>query len=197
MIVGKSPAAATMLLLIAGCAYRGEKQIVAADPRCVLTEADKAANRTLTWQEFDLSPDRPKTSMWLSSAGCYRQAVDAGADYLATGPMLPVRGHSIVTFHMARNLARSGDHRAAAQLASASRRADQPPNAPLDWNTYVEGFYAYLTGNRALLDSSYERLVAAAGESNLTNARVLDRARRCFERPFVQIETRKECGPEE
>jgi hypothetical protein len=131
--------------------------------------------------------------MGLSAAGCYPEAVEAGADYLANGPLLPVRAQSIVTFHMARNLARTGDHAGAAHLAAASRRFDQPADAALDWNTYVQGFYGYLTGNRPLLDASYERLIAAGGESNATNAGVLGRARRCFKLPFAEVETRDEC----
>lgn len=162
---------------------------------CKLTEADRLANRQLPWGEFDLSPERAKTSMWFSAHRCYASAVAAGADYLANGPLLPVRAQAIVTFHMARNLARTGDHAGAARLAAASRRSDQAPDAPLDWNTYVTGFYAYLIGNRRLLDSSHARLIALGGEANIINAQVLERGQRCFGQPFVAIETRKGCAP--
>lgn len=163
--------------------------------KCSFTEANGLANRKLLWTEFDLSPERAKTSMWFNAQGCYRSAVAAGADYLAQGPLLPVRAQAIITFHMARNLARTGDHAGAARLAAASRRSDQAPDAPLDWNTYVTGFYAYLVKDRQLLDTSHAKLTAAGGEANATNAKVLERAQRCFNRPFAEIETRKECSP--
>jgi hypothetical protein len=165
-----------------------------ASTKCQFSEADRETNRKLSWENFDLSAERPKTSMWFTAQGCYRSAVDAGADYLARGPLLSVRAQAIVTFHMARNLARIGDHAGASRLAAASRRSDQAPNAPLDWNTYVTGFYAYLIGNRALLDASLSKLKAATGEANAINRKVLERAKRCFDQPFALVETRSGCA---
>lgn len=162
---------------------------------CSYSDADLETNRQLDWSSFDLSGKAPKSSMWLSSKGCYREAVEVARDYLANGPLLTVKQHAITTFHMARNLARTGDHRGASLLAAASRRSDQPADAPLDWNTYVVGFTAYLSGDRAGLDESHAKLMAAGGESNLTNAGVLARAQRCFTRPYAEVETAPECQP--
>jgi len=162
---------------------------------CAYSEADLEANRLLDWASFDQSGKAPKSSMWLSSKGCYREAVDVARDYLANGPFLTIRQHAITTFHMARNLARTGDHRGASLLAAASRRSDQPAEAPLDWNTYVVGFTAYLSGDRARLDDSHARLLAAGGEANLINAGVLARAQRCFTRPYAEVETAPDCLP--
>lgn len=167
----------------------------ATSTTCTFSQADRLANRRLAWSDFDQNSDQPKASMWFSYKRCWRQAVDAGADYLAHGPPLTVRQHAIVTFHMARNLARTGDHAGAARLAAASRRSDQAANAPLDWNSYVAGFYAFLIGDWAGLDAGRRLLIEAGGESNLMNARVLERAQRCFAKPFLHTEERPECQP--
>ncbi|MFN7400314.1 MAG: hypothetical protein ACK5SX_14955 [Sandaracinobacter sp.] len=161
---------------------------------CMVTLADFKRNRTLSWADFDLSPDMYKGAMWLSSRGCYKEAVVVGRDYLAHGPSLSIREHAITTFHMARNAARAGDKESAALLAAASRRSDQAPDAPLDWNSYVIGFYGYLIADRALVQASYYRLLAKGGESNRINAAVLARTLSCFERSFVQVETNPKCA---
>lgn len=161
---------------------------------CQLSEQQRIMNRELSFSEFDLDPNRPQSSMWFSTRGCYASAVAASQDYLANGPLLAVREHAIITFHMSRNLARLGDNAGAARLAAASRRSDQRPDAPLDWNTYVAGFYGYLVGDLALLTAAHNKLILAGGESNLTNARVLGRAINCPSRSFAEIETAAECS---
>jgi len=161
--------------------------------QCQLSEQQRIMNRELSFSEFDLDPNRPQSSMWLSTRGCYANAVSASQDYLANGPLLAVKEHAIVTFHMSRNLARLGDNAGAARLAAASRRSDQRPDATLDWNTYV-AFYGYLVGDLALLTAAHDKLILAGGESNLTNARVLGRAMNCPSRPFAEVETAEECS---
>lgn len=165
---------------------------------CRYDSAIRASNATRAWTDFEFDTETPGGPMWYNSRGCYAEAVEAARDYLVSGPLLTSRQHAITTFHMSRNLARSGEdvstRAAAALLAAASRRADQPPDAVLDWNTYVTGFTAYLTGDRATLERARDTLLAAGGEGNVTNATVLARAARCIERPFLDVETSDECS---
>ncbi len=165
---------------------------------CHYDSAIRTTNATRAWNDFEFNTEKPGGPMWYNSQGCYVEAVEAARDYLALGPLLTTRHHAITTFHMSRNLARSRDdantRAAAALLAAASRRADQAPDAALDWNTYVTGFTAYLTGDRATLESARDALLAAGGEGNVTNAAVLARAARCIERPFLFVETSNECS---
>ena len=165
---------------------------------CRYDLAIRTSNAARSWNDFEFDTQKPGGPMWYNSRGCYVQAVEAARDYLATGPLLTTRQHAITTFHMSRNLARSGadagTRAAAALLAAASRRADQAPDAALDWNTYVTGFTAYLTGDRVTLERARDALIAAGGEGNMTNAAVLARAARCIERPFLDVETSEECS---
>jgi hypothetical protein len=165
-----------------------------APTQCQLSAEQRLINRQLPFAEFDLNPDRLKSSMWFSSRRCYASAVEASRDYLATGPLLSVREHAIVTFHMSRNLARLGDNAGASRLAAASRRSDQAPNAPLDWNTYVTGFYGYLVGDLPLVKTAYDKLMLAGGEANLMNANVLRRTLNCPTMPFAEVEVSAACG---
>ena len=168
---------------------------------CRYDLAVRTSNAARSWNDFEFDTQKPGGPMWYNSRGCYVQAVEAARDYLATGPLLTTRQHAITTFHMSRNLARSGadsgTRAAAALLAAASRRADQPPDAALDWNTYVTGFTAYLTGDRATLERARDALIAAGGEGNMINAAVLARAARCIERPFLDVETSEECSAQQ
>ena len=168
---------------------------------CRYDPAIRASNAARSWNDFEFDTETLGGPMWYNSRGCYVEAVEAARDYLATGPLLTTRQHAITTFHMSRNLARSGEdagtRAAAALLAAASRRADQVPDAALDWNTYVTGFTAYLTGDRATLERARDALIAAGGEGNVTNAAVLARAARCIERPFLDVETSDECRVQE
>lgn len=165
---------------------------------CRYDLAMRTSNATRAWSDFEFDTDVPGGPMWYNAQGCYVEAVEAARDYLATGPLLTTRQHAITTFHMARNLARSGEgasiRATAALLSAASRRADQAPDAALDWNTYVTGFTAYLLCDRATLEHARDVLLAAGGEGNVTNAAVLARAARCIDRPFLHVETREECS---
>jgi hypothetical protein len=197
-LLGLTLSGAILLMHPAGSDARPTKAPARTNSQtCSLSVADQIRNRQLDWPAFDLAGEIPKTAMWFSAKRCYREAVLVGADYLARAPHLGVREKAAVMFHMARNLARAGDKSGAALLAAASRRSDQEPNARLDWNTYVQGFYGYLSGDRALLVEAHKKLVGAGGEGNLMNARVLERAKRCFGQPFLIVETAARCAPAE
>lgn len=174
-------------------AVEGETKAGTADT-CRLSPADKARNRDLPWSEFEFSTSLAKAPMGLSGKACYAAAVEASEDYLATGPALSVREKSITLLHMARNLAMAGDEAGAARLAAAARRGDQAANAPLDWNSYVSGFHAFLSKDRARLDEARGNLQRKGGEGNSVNADNLARLQTCFERSYAEAMTATSCG---
>lgn len=127
---------------------------------CQLSEADKVANAELSVPQFDYTPSSSTNARSLANRGCYREAAEAGQDYLAKRQIGDERAHSNVIFHIGQNLAMSGDERAAAMMIAAAKRPSQPADASFDWNTYVFGTWAFLQRNRALLQSSYDVLSA-------------------------------------
>jgi hypothetical protein len=156
--------------------------------------AERLANRAKDWAAFDLSVEEPKGAMWLSARGCYREAADAGRDYLAHGrPPQTLRAQTSISFYIARNLAGAGDRSGAVLAASASPRFDQPAGATFDWNSYVEGFAAYLSRDIATTRAMHARLIANPSEPNRINAAVLARTLRCFGQPFRVVKTSIRC----
>ena len=129
--------------------------------------------------------------MELGGRGCYRAAAEVSRAYLARGPLLGVREQAITQLHMARNLAYAGDETAAAQAAASARRSDQrsAQEIPLDWNSYVQGLYAFLIKDRALLEANRERLLARARqgfEGDAMNGRNLTALSTCFDRSYTE-----------
>jgi hypothetical protein len=109
--------------------------------------------------------------------------------------LLATRQQAISTFHMGRNLAFSGQEPEAAVAVSASRRSDQAPNG-LDWNTYVQGVYAFLVKDAVALTSALSKLGASAGEGDRTNAANLQKLQTCFNRPYLSAMSDPDCGPQ-
>ena len=152
---------------------------------CALTEADRKTNRGLSFQDFDQGgSDLPHTGWNLTMAGCHAQAVEAEADYLLHGPPLADRERVVIRWHMAQGRARLERRAEAAALALSAIQDTPPQEDGFDWNAYVRGAHGYLTGDRALLDSSLAALRAAPGQRNAINADALARLSRCFDRPY-------------
>lgn len=182
---------AILVLIIAAAApgARSYAQAPSTTPpqaiTCGLTETDKAANAKLSVSAFDYVATTPATARALGERGCFAAAAEAGEDYLIRGNIDSERGHSNVLFHIAQNLALSGDERAAARLVAAARRPSQMADASFDWNTYVRGTWAFLRRDRALLQSAFDTLKGQPGDGNQTNARVLGGLLHCFEQPYA------------
>lgn len=157
-----------------------------ATSTCQLTEADKIANAKLSVPQFDYTPATPTNARSLANQGCYREAADAGQDYLARHQIDDERAHSNVIFHIGQNLAMSGDDRAASMMIAAAKRPSQAVDASFDWNTYVFGTWAFLQRNRSLLQRSYDTLRAKDGEGNQTNAKILGGLLHCFDQPYAK-----------
>jgi hypothetical protein len=152
---------------------------------------DPDAQMTRLWADYEFDHERPGGPMELGDRGCYRAAAEVSRAYLARGPLLGVREQAITQLHMARNLAYAGDETAAAQAAASARRSDQrsAQEIPLDWNSYVQGLYAFLIKDRALLEANRERLLARARqgfEGDAMNGRNLTALSTCFDRSYTE-----------
>jgi hypothetical protein len=153
---------------------------------CSLSQDERAANRGLSFAEFDQGQSALAHTAWnLSMAGCHAQSAAADADYLLHGPKLDDRQRVVLGWHMALSLARSGHEDAAAPLVAASiQDLPEQPDA-FDWNTYVRGVYGFLTKDRGLLERSLQNLQAAPGQRNALNAKALARLARCFDKSYA------------
>ena len=147
------------------------------------------------WPDFEFSTETPGGPMWLAGRGCYRAAAVISREYLAKGQPLSVREQAITQLHMARNWAYSGDEKAAAQAAASARRSDlrTDQEIPLDWNSYVQGLYAFLVKDRVLLDDNLRRLTTSGRQGDALNGRNLAALANCFDRPYVEAMTDTVC----
>jgi hypothetical protein len=152
---------------------------------------DLDAQLARPWREYEFDHQTPGGPMELGERGCYRAAAAVSRAYLARGPLLSVREQAITQLHMARNLAYAGDETAAAQAAASARRSDTrgDQEIPLDWNSYVQGLYAFLIKDRPLLEANRERLLARARdgyEGDAMNGRNLTALSTCFDRSYTE-----------
>lgn len=152
---------------------------------CGLSESDKIANAKLSVPAFDYAPTTPSTARALRDRGCHAQAAEAGVDYLIRSQVVSERDQSSVIFHIAQNLALSGDERTAAWVVAAAKRPSQTNDASFDWNTYVTGTWAFLRRDRTLLQTAYDRLFAQPGDGNQANAKVLGGLLQCYGEPYA------------
>jgi hypothetical protein len=159
---------------------------------CALSDAQREANRAVVWEDFEFgsSDGRP---MGLAGHKCYADAAMASRDYLAHGPLLTTRQQAITIFHMGRNLAFAGRENEAAVAVASARRSDQTVSG-LDWNTYVQGVYAFLVKDSDGLTSALGKLAGSLGEGNQTNAANLRRLQTCFQQSYLEAMTDDTCA---
>lgn len=170
-------------------------QTATAPAACALTEADRVANRALSFSQFDQGlQELPQAGWALSQRGCYAEAIAAEQDYLVFGPKLERRETLSVTWHMVLNLANMGREDEAARLAATTINDAAPPQDGMDWNTYVRGVWGFLTRDRAQLDRSLTALTAAEGRRNGINAGQLRRLSKCFGRPYAEAARNPACA---
>lgn len=188
-----------MLLAILGFLAMSAPQVTqpvaTTDPTVCAVDVD--AQMTRAWSDYEFSDEAPGGPMWLAGRGCYRAAADISRDYLAKGPLLSVREQAITQLHRARNLAYAGDETAAAQAVAGARRSDQRTDQeiPLDWNSYVQGLYAFLVKDGALLEANRERLLMSGREGDAFNGRNLSALSTCFTRSYTEAMTDPSCWP--
>lgn len=145
----------SILILMAALTIGG--QAAEPAPTCEVTEAQRAANRRLSFMEFDQEGATPQTARKLGERKCYAEAAAASEDYLLFGPELTRREADVVSWHLAQYLASSGREAEAARVMATTRREPEETPDGFDWNTYLTGSYAFLVGDRALLDEAAAR----------------------------------------
>jgi hypothetical protein len=170
----------------------------AAEPAlaCELTDEQRVANRSLSFQDFDQRGVTPHTARKLGERDCFAEAAAASEDYLLFGPTLTQRENNVVSWHLAQYLALSGREAEGARVMATTRREPEETPDQFDWNTYVLGSHAFLTGDRAGLDIASERLNAQSGQRNIMNGRVLRRLQKCFGQPYVVAYESEACAVE-
>ncbi len=165
-------------------------------PTCTVTNEQRDANRTLSFLDFDQRGVTPQTARKLGERKCYAEAAAASEDYLLFGPDLTRREADVVSWHLAQYLASSGREAEAARVMATTRREPEETPDGFDWNTYLIGSHAFLTGDRPMLDDAVARLTAQGGQRNLMNGRVLRRLQKCFGRPYLEAYESETCAVE-
>lgn len=157
-----------------------------AAPFCRLFAEDLKANAALSFDDFDQKGTLTSSFRALENRGCDAVAADAAEDYMLHHPDLTSDERINVMFHEGQARAMAGEERIAAMLIAATRSLDQKLDAPFDWNTYVEGTWAFLVKDRARLEAATTALSLRSGVGNVTNARVLRGLLTCFNRPYKE-----------
>lgn len=163
---------------------------------CEVTDEQRAANRTLSFMDFDQRGVTPQTARKLGERKCYAEAAAASEDYLLFGPDLTRREADVVSWHLAQYLASAGRETEAARVMATTRREPEETPDGFDWNTYLLGSYAFLVKDRAMLDQAVTRLNAQGGQRNLMNGRVLRRLQKCFDRSYEDAYESEACAVE-
>lgn len=186
-----------LVLLVLGLQVFPSRDVFGAAPegQCALSAADKRSNADLSFQEFDQEGTTATTPRQLAMRGCYREAAEAMEDYLIIGVFEDIHEQRIMNFHLGQYVADAGDERAAARIIAGTKNPEQSPNAVVDWNSYVDGTWAFLVKDRAILDASYQALAVQAGRGNELNASDLARLRQCFDRSYLDAMSSGECAP--
>lgn len=186
-----------MFTLIAALILQSAPGVAGPDPVCPLTEADRVANRTLGFSDFDQGgSDRPSTGWNLAIAGCHTEAALADEDYLLNGPVLSDYERAVVRWHMALEIAADGREAEAATLVATAVYDAEPTPDAFEWNAYVRGVWGFLRKDRPVLETALATLRAAPGGRNAMNARALGRLSKCFDRPYAEASRSEACAVE-
>jgi hypothetical protein len=159
-------------------------QVTDIAPACNLTAADKAANAQLSFDDFDQKGVSPTTWRRLSNRGCEALAVEAAEDYLAHARFRAAQEQRDVMFHIGQSLGMIGKYDEAALMVAGSKAPAAEPLGELDWNTYVEGTWAFFKRDKAALTQAQQVLTAKPGKGNQINGSVLTGLLNCFDRPY-------------
>lgn len=165
----------------------------AAESVCALSPADRLANATLSYDDFDQIGTQPSSFRALDKAFCFSAAADAAEDYLLHRQGLKDGERVNVLFHAGQARAMAGEERIGAMLIAATRSLQDDPEDPFDWNTYVDGTWAFLVKDRARLQRAAAKLSQSDSPENGVNARVLRGLLACFEKPYREAYGNAQC----
>jgi hypothetical protein len=154
------------------------------EPACHLTAADKAANAQLSFDDFDQKGVSPVTWRRLSTRGCHLLAVESAEDYLVHAHFRTASEQRVLMFHIGQSLGMIGKYDAAAMMVAGTKTPTSESSGDLDWNTYVDGTWAFLKRDKAALARAREILVAETGKGNEINGAVLTGLLNCFDQPY-------------
>lgn len=160
------------------------------DANCDLSDQDKVANAELTFNEIDQKGTTPSTWRQLSNRHCEVQAIEAAEDYLVHGKSASDPQRRDILFHIAQSLAMNGQNAEAALLVAGAKDGNHSKSAEFDWNTYLDGTWAFLKGNKTELKAMHEQLSAEPGDGNEFNAAALNGLLNCFDKPYAVATTR-------
>lgn len=167
-----------------------------ASSPCQLTAEERAANRTLSFADFDQRGATPSTARALDERGCEIEAAQATEDYLLFGPQVTEYQRNVLSWHLAQYLASAGREAEAAHVVATTRRLPTEEPDGFDWNTYIIGTWSFLVKDRTGLDNAVTTLGAAPGVRNSMNAKVLRRLQKCFDRSYNDAYTSADCAVE-
>lgn len=153
---------------------------------CSLTSSDKANNATLSFDDFDQKGTTPATARQLAKSGCYKEAAEATEDYLLNAAIRLVYFQRVLIFHEGQYRALAGDEIGAARIIAGSKDPTQTPNPELDWNTYVDGTWAFFVKDRPKLETAFAKLKSEPGARNAVNAAALSSLIKCFGGSYLQ-----------
>jgi hypothetical protein len=156
---------------------------VSTEP-CSLSREDKVENAKLTFDDFDQKGVISSTWRQLSNRKCEIQAIEAAEDYLIHGQVTREGERHNIIFHIGQSLAMANKYEEAALMMASSKNPTQQVNSEQDWNTYVDGTWAFLKRDRVSLENFREQLLKTTGYGNNINTAVLTGLLNCFDQPY-------------
>jgi hypothetical protein len=182
-------------LLILGITFVEFSTLASAEDlsaSCTLTDADKQANAELSFDDFDQKGTGPATWRQLDNRNCEAAAIEAAEDYLVHARNLSQGARRNIFFHIAQSLGVAGDYKTAALMVASAKDPSPTPAGAFDWNTYLDGTWAFFKRDKASLAIAQKKLISELGEGNQINGSVLTGLLNCFDRPYG-IAYQKEC----
>jgi hypothetical protein len=138
--------------------------IVLADETCQITPEQREAILSASVDDFDNGMDPSKSWRTIMGNGCPDEAVALIKAYinrhqasLSGGELRQMR------FHMGQALAMFNRKKEAASYLPAAIDPDPLDSGAQQWNAYVQGTIAFLTGNRSDMKKALEKYKAEGG----------------------------------
>jgi len=151
---------------------------------CALTPADKLTNAKMSFDDFDQAGAGPATWRQLSNHKCWPAALEAAEDYLVHARFKTPSEQRDVIFHIAQTLGEMGENDEAALVVAGAKNTASYSGEGLDWNTYVDGTWAFFKHDRAALERAQTTLISESGPENRLDGSVLTGLLHCFDQSY-------------